>query len=237
MESILKVVLDQKLFEAIAYDLKNMRTDYYLYVQLVYYTCSFGKPYLTYSVEQIEQLCQDFAEEFPENLTNSIKEHTIGKKKSDYFFSASRNHSQPLSKRTVESAMLKAGRDYGVPFFGSKIITRTALYNKFRQCDYDFAKFMPILRQYHRYYNNVNEFISYCGLTLDEYEDDVVKHASSIPTLIDECDQILNSFKSYRSALEKSNIPVESFSELVDIINKVSVMVATYDQTNRGDNS
>ncbi len=233
MQNTLKVVLDPKTMEAIAYTLKNTRTDYYLYVMLVYHTCTQGLPLLDYTVKQMEQFCKDNSDVIPASLMKSVEEHTVGKKKSDYFFSASRNHSQSLSKRTIESVILKVGKEYGYSNFGIKTIVRTSLYNQFRQCGYDFNAFRPIIRKHNRFFTNVSEFLDYCGLTVAEYEEDVANHTSSLPTLNKELDFIIKSFKSYKTDLNKSNVPGEKYSDLVGLINKVSVMVEAY--TNLGE--
>ncbi len=220
-----KVVLDPKTIASISIMLKRKRMDYYLFFEIIYQTGAQGNVILRMTVAEMEQFCEEYLEFISESLMNSIKEHCKGKKKSDFFFSASRNPAQCLSKRTTETVLAKAGKEFGLANFSVKTLSRTFLYERLRECAYSFDDFQVFLRSRNRFFSDIDAFIDYCGLTVREYEKDVVAHTSSVSALSKDCDQIIKTFRDIKAEIASSRINGDKYRELAELIMQVAALL------------
>ncbi len=224
MENTVKVVLDPKVMQSISLKLKKIRLDYYLFFELVYRTGHQGLPLLRKSVEEIRQFCEDNKEYLPESLLANIDSHAIGRKDSDNFFSATRNPSQPLSKRTIENAFANAIKEYDLDGVCIRSIGRTFLYEQLRSCNYDFGQFTQFLRKRKRYFKDLETFIGYCGLTMDEYKEDVIKYISPASTLSKDCDAVIKLVKDIKNNAKNSELSAEDYRKYTEFINTTLVL-------------
>lgn len=219
------VFLDSKELETMAYELKRKRVDYYLFFELVYKTGVTGFPLLKMTVSDIKQFCEDYAEFLPDDLLRNINEHMNGKSDSDYFFNAKLRPSCKLSKRTVENVLSTIGNEFGYPDFSVKNLYKTFFYEQFRACGYSYEDFKPFLRERNRYIADLPAFLDYCGLTMEDYEQDIAKHMTDKNVLIKELDELTNFFEVIKEKLSNNEIAGEEYRKISSLITQVAVLV------------
>lgn len=218
MESTFKVVLDTKIMEQISYALKNIRLEYHLFFEMVYRTGYQGRPILRLSVDQIPQFLEDNAAFIPDKLRDTINTQMQGKKPSDYFFSATRNPSQSLSRRTIETVLRKVGQEHGIENLTVKTISRTFLFEQFRIYHYNYKEFKVFLRERGRFINTLDQFLAYCGLTEWEYKEDIATHSYPNSTLCNYCVSIVSTFSGYMAEIANPDLSRERYLQLADLI-------------------
>ena len=175
----MNIVLEPHKMNSVALKLREESEDYYLFFVCMYRTGYTGSKLLGMKSKDLEDFISANTEFLSETFIDELRIHNISKEPNDAFF-CNRYSDIPLPRRTIEHWINVTGKELlNIDGFGFKTVTKTFYYEYYRKNDYNFNLLKRLYSSRRQYMADLDAFLDYCGLTVEEYQLDRINSNKS----------------------------------------------------------
>ena len=171
----MNIVLEPSNMRKIAYKLREESEDLYLFFMCMYQTGYTGETILRLKTYNLEEFIDKNKVLLERVLIEELRIHNT--EYEDGYFFRNKYSDAPMPRRTAERSISYAAKEMlNKDDFGFKTISKTFYYEYFRNNNYNFNKLKHLFNSRRQYMGSIDIFLKYCGLTVEEYQEDYYRN-------------------------------------------------------------
>lgn len=222
----MNIVLEPYKMNSVAFKLREESEDYYLFYLCMYRTGYTGARLLSLKSKDLEDFINEVGDFLGTVLIDELRVHNLHKNPEDALF-CNKYSAAPLPRRTIEYWInLTAKELLNIDNFGFKTVTKTFYYEYFRNNNYNFNKVKRLFSSRRQYMADIDTFLDYCGLTVEEYQLERSRTMSS------NANDYLSNIKQVIDklfALSTTTLSANQKNNLAEVTKDILVMLEPFD--------